>query len=582
MSMLPSQPIEENRRLSALGLSAYTSTFGDVMGATAEEAWATNPTVSAWQLIKHGAAKPGPVGVGAEFGEEGMGPAVESERMLRPDEANESYGIDKHLTFKESVPASVAKDYYEAKRRELARKDVISRSSEGGAGQVLSQFGVGLGVSILDPLNVASAFIPVVGPTRYAMALEKAGSAAGRAAVRTRMGAVEGAVGALAVEPLILAATSQRQADYDGMDSLLNVAFGTVLGGGLHAGLGHLGDVIARRGMAEPMLKAAVAAVAEDRPVEVAMPFLSPLRLAEPERALPPSVATPVRESGAEMAAALSTSSDPVARELGAHVARLSEAGTVAARAELAGLLPEIEAARKGLDVPGVEKMKAALASDVVEAAKADALRAVDVLAKSEDADARELGKELAVMISRGADATEIEARLADLKALTESRPQIGRDALDAVRALVTIDRDSDLIRLGDQIKGLLKRDAGLERIGEAAGRLAARNQPQAPTPEMVRELKAAEGEGLRSDERPVVQSVEAAVARAASAPEPAEQIKLVQNDITELETLIKQLGDGEKIDLTIGAPEVINLAEARAKAAEAAANCQYLKVAAE
>lgn len=46
---------------------------------------------------------------------------------------------------------------------------------------------------------------------------------------------MQGAVGAAVVEPLILMASEQDQADYGMADSLMNVAFGTVLGGGLHA-----------------------------------------------------------------------------------------------------------------------------------------------------------------------------------------------------------------------------------------------------------------------------------------------------------------------------------------------------------
>ena len=269
MPILPGEPIEGNTRLESLGLAAYPSSTGEVLKATAEEAWATNPTVSALQLMRVRARKSGPEGIGAEFGEEALGPSVIREQVLSPDEANLAYGIKGHLTFADPVEESTARDFSEEKQKELRRRDVFARS-QGGAGTMLAQLGVGLGVSILDPLNVASAFIPFVGPTRYALALERAGaSGSARSGVRARIGAVEGAAGATLVEPIVLAATSQRQADYDALDSLLNVAFGTVIGGGLHTGLGALGDAIRARRLEEPTLREAVAAVVEDRPVRV-------------------------------------------------------------------------------------------------------------------------------------------------------------------------------------------------------------------------------------------------------------------------------------------------------------------------
>ena len=60
---------------------------------------------------------------------------------------------------------------------------------------------------------------------------------------RLKRGAIEGAGGALLLEPLVYGAAQRIQADYDLYDSLLNVAFGTVLGGGLHVGAGKLRDI---------------------------------------------------------------------------------------------------------------------------------------------------------------------------------------------------------------------------------------------------------------------------------------------------------------------------------------------------
>jgi hypothetical protein len=131
------------------------------------------------------------------------------------------------------------------KRRELRRQAILARAA-GGFAQGAARLGTALGVSLLDPLNIATAYIPVVGQLRYARALEAAGGMFGRTAVRLGAGAVEGTVGAAIVEPLIYAARIDEQADYSLADSLLNVAFGGVFGASLHAGAGLAGDIIRR------------------------------------------------------------------------------------------------------------------------------------------------------------------------------------------------------------------------------------------------------------------------------------------------------------------------------------------------
>ena len=60
---------------------------------------------------------------------------------------------------------------------------------------------------------------------------------------RLKRGVAEGAVGATLIEPLVYGVAQRVQADYDIYDSFLNVAFGTVIGGGLHVGAGKLRDM---------------------------------------------------------------------------------------------------------------------------------------------------------------------------------------------------------------------------------------------------------------------------------------------------------------------------------------------------
>ncbi|WP_052724780.1 hypothetical protein [Pseudomonas sp. 10B238] len=152
-------------------------------------------------------------------------------------------GLD--LTVEDSgIRAGALDILIERKREEVKRKLILDNAP---ASTIPVQLLAGFGASVLDPINVASAFVPIVGEARYASMLARAGtSVAARAAVRAQVGAVEGAVGAAIVEPLVLYASAQDQADYGAVDSLLNVAFGSVMGGGLHSAGGYISDV--RRG----------------------------------------------------------------------------------------------------------------------------------------------------------------------------------------------------------------------------------------------------------------------------------------------------------------------------------------------
>ena len=129
----------------------------------------------------------------------------------------------------------------ESRRAEAIRNNVLSRRTTGTLGE-LALIGQSIAVSALDPLNVAASFIPVVREARFARWVTRFG--AGRA--RLARGAIEGTVGAAVVEPIVLAAANAEQSDYNLVDSVLNITFGGVLGGGLHLGAGAAADAVRR------------------------------------------------------------------------------------------------------------------------------------------------------------------------------------------------------------------------------------------------------------------------------------------------------------------------------------------------
>jgi hypothetical protein len=124
---------------------------------------------------------------------------------------------------------------------------VLSRASQ-SFGTQAALTAVNFAVSSMDPINIASAFIPVYGEARYTSMLANAASPIARAMVRGRVGLAEGLVGAAAVEPLNYALARHEQADYHFTDMLENIAFGGILGSGLHAGVGALADAFTKHG----------------------------------------------------------------------------------------------------------------------------------------------------------------------------------------------------------------------------------------------------------------------------------------------------------------------------------------------
>lgn len=119
----------------------------------------------------------------------------------------------------------------------------------------------------VDPVNLAAILVPGLGETRAGLIAARYGKTVGRIAE----GAAAGATGMAALQPLQYAEAKAYQDQYGPMDAFMNVAFGAVLGGGLHAGFGKLSDILdrARPETQEAALRASVGQMAEGRAVDV-------------------------------------------------------------------------------------------------------------------------------------------------------------------------------------------------------------------------------------------------------------------------------------------------------------------------
>ena len=151
----------------------------------------------------------------------------DNSKELSIEQANETYGIEGHLQFDKAVTEDRAIELMAIKQRELARADVLSRSTVGG----IEQFGVSLAASLLDPLGDALAFLPVVGYTKFTTAATSATKAVTLSSRLTR-GFGEGVVAGAATEAVIFPlATYREKRDYGAEDILMSLA----LSGGLGA-----------------------------------------------------------------------------------------------------------------------------------------------------------------------------------------------------------------------------------------------------------------------------------------------------------------------------------------------------------
>jgi hypothetical protein len=119
------------------------------------------------------------------------------------------------------------------KKREREQQQLSARNTS-MIGTV-AEFTGGLAAGVIDPLNVASAFIPIVPEARYAAWVAQSSGVFGRAAVRAGAGAAEGVAGAALLEPLSYYGATNSQLEYTAADSFINVVFGGVMGAGLHS-----------------------------------------------------------------------------------------------------------------------------------------------------------------------------------------------------------------------------------------------------------------------------------------------------------------------------------------------------------
>ena len=228
----------------------------DAAQAAFGQAWFENPTSAIRRINEYNRAELGPVVTPAypAYGIEERRAEPESP-MLSAEEARsriKDAGVELSVD-DDGVRSGVLDLLIERKQAELKRQMVLDNAP---ASTMPVQIAASFAASALDPVNIGSAFIPIYGEARYSALMARATTSAARFAARARVGAIQGAAGAALVEPLTLYASAQDQADYGMADSLTNIAFGGVLGGGLHS-VGGLVSDMRRKSLADAVRQAA-------------------------------------------------------------------------------------------------------------------------------------------------------------------------------------------------------------------------------------------------------------------------------------------------------------------------------------
>jgi hypothetical protein len=195
--------------------------YFEAQGANVASSWDFNPTSSLFRLADKESAY------------------MESNVYLNKDELNKEYA-GMGLYFEQDTREGVVDYLVQRKEIEQQRSNIMARGPQNTYGTF---FLASMATNFLDPINVGSAFIPVVGQTRFASMVARSG----KNVARLKRGFAEGLIGNALVEPIVYGVATSEQADYDKYDAFFNVAVGGVIGSTLHVSFGKIGDVIAEK-----------------------------------------------------------------------------------------------------------------------------------------------------------------------------------------------------------------------------------------------------------------------------------------------------------------------------------------------
>ncbi|OYW95059.1 MAG: hypothetical protein B7Z23_02855, partial [Pseudomonadales bacterium 32-61-5] len=225
---------DDNRGTDRFTLQDFEPSFGMKMDNAVREAWLESygPVLTdRLELSRRGNQGP-------------KLPAAEAAERIKAS------GLRLDHTPKDGQYTEAQLEFLLERQRELTMiRDVRDRTpwDLGSPVRGVAMFGAG----ILDPINLATAFVPWSRAIPAAQGLRAASlsaSAATRTAGRAGFGAIDGGISTAVLEPFYFGMRQSLGDDYDAYDSMLNIGFGAAFGGGVIAG-GGAGVDLFRRAM---------------------------------------------------------------------------------------------------------------------------------------------------------------------------------------------------------------------------------------------------------------------------------------------------------------------------------------------
>lgn len=237
------EPVIDRSEANLRDVSEFTPSLKEYVGAAWSAGMAGNPVlgrVSQIQTLR--SLDVGPSYYTDEFGQQqrvdiGLDPADPRARRLSLDEANEK-GAELGFRFSDPPTQGQFDFLADLKRQQNAHAETLSHASTLSVRNALG-LTAELAASAVDPLNVATAFVPVVREARYARMV----AALGRPLARVTKGFAEGAVGTALITPALAYGARQVHQDYGFGDALRDTVIGGFLGSGLHWAGGTIKDI---------------------------------------------------------------------------------------------------------------------------------------------------------------------------------------------------------------------------------------------------------------------------------------------------------------------------------------------------
>lgn len=253
----------QEQEYDALPLGQYQASRGAYLAAVADDAWQQNPLPSLLRWNERLRDDYGQLGGtlrfldpflpgGRENFEAGFRALGAPDSAFKPEsrwltieevhERGKALGLKAERGMSEAAFESIA----EARRRKLEHDAIYQRArlNEGyGPGLAALSVALEFAVSAADPLNLATAFLPLARLPGLAGLVARVPAGGPR---RFATGAIEGGLGNLAVEPAVALAAADEDPNYGWTNALLTLAFGVGLGGGLHWLGGRFSDRYAR------------------------------------------------------------------------------------------------------------------------------------------------------------------------------------------------------------------------------------------------------------------------------------------------------------------------------------------------